>query len=112
MKIKKTERLAVALSEQEYNFLIDLTHSKKITISEFVVMQVSYAIFNTNFNLDTEKVSGKRKVITVRVSEGFLELVSESAKKYNCSRNALLIKAIKLGLNNAKKRVTSYEKYI
>jgi len=103
MRVKKIERLAFALSEQEYNALIILTRLKRITISEFVIFQISNAIHNSNFIVNVEKTSGKRKVVTVRVSEGMLDLVSEFATKYKCSRNALLISAIKFGLNNVKK---------
>lgn len=103
LRVKKIERLAFALSEQEYNALVDITRSKKITISEFVILQLSTAMHSSNFNADAERTSGKKKVVTVRVSEGMLDLVSEFAAKHNCSRNALLISAIKFGLNNVKK---------
>ena len=103
LRVKKIERLAFALPEQEYNALVGITRSKKITISEFVILQLSTAMHSSNFNADAERTSGKKKVVTVRVSEGMLDLVSEFATKYKCSRNALLISAIKFGLNNVKK---------
>lgn len=103
LRVKKIERLAFALSEQEYNTLISITRSMKITISEFVILQLSSAMHSRGFSADVERTSGKKKVVTVRVSEGMLDLVSEFATKYKCSRNALLISAIKFGLNNVKK---------
>ena len=82
LSIRKTNMLATALSPSIYDKLISVSKEKGFSLSEFVLMSVAMQLNRKNYKFRKfGRTSEKKKIITVRVSEGLSYLVDKAAKE-------------------------------
>jgi uncharacterized protein (DUF1778 family) len=104
LNIRKTNMLATALSPSIYDKLISVSKEKGFSLSEFVLMSVAMQLNRKNYKFKKiGRTSEKKKIITVRVSEGLSYLVDKAAKEYGCSRSKFISTAIENWLNYVSK---------
>lgn len=102
--IRKSNMLATALLPSLYDKLISVSKEKGFSISELVLISVAMQLNRKNYKLKKiGRTSEKKKIITVRVSEGLSYLVDKAAKEYGCSRSKFISIAIEYGLNYVSK---------
>lgn len=102
--IRKTRVLATALSNNLYNKLVYITGEKKISISEMVIMSVAMQLICSDVKIEkTERTPDRKKIITVRVSEGLSKMVEKAAKDIGCSKSRYIVDALDNGLNYVNK---------
>lgn len=104
LSIRKTNMLATALLPSIYDKLISVSKEKGFSLSEFVLMSVAMQLNRKNYRFKKiERTPEKKKIITVRVSEGLSCLVDKTANEYGCSRSKFISTAIENWLNYVSK---------
>jgi len=104
ISVRKTNILATALSPSVYDKLISVTKEKNISISEMVLLSVAMQLNRRKFKVKKHtRTSEHKKIITVRISEGLLDLVDKVVKEHGCSRSRFIADAVEYGLNYVSK---------
>ena len=100
LSVRKTNMLATALSQSVYDKLISVTKEKNMSISEMVLLSVAMQLNRKKYQIKKKtRTSERKKNITVRVSEGLLDLVDKVVKEHGCSRSRFIADAVEYGLN-------------